>query len=61
RLFTGSMISKLKKKASEVMNIPQTKPNETQEQKAKRILSSGREKAAAALERLNAALDKVNQ
>lgn len=59
RLFTGGMLSKLKKKATEVIHVPEQEVSESQEEKAERILSSGREKAKAALEKLNAAFDKI--
>lgn len=59
RLYSGGMISKLKKKASQVIKVPETK-DESQEDKAQRILSSGRDKAKAALDRLNAALEQMD-
>lgn len=59
RLYSGGMVAKLKKKASQVIHVPEIK-EESQDDKAQRILSSGREKAKAALDRLNAALDQMD-
>lgn len=59
RLYSGSLIAKLKKKAAQVVQIPEDTGEETKEEKAERIISGPREKAKSALERLNAALDKM--
>lgn len=60
RIYIGGLQAKLKKKAAELIQLPAAKGgDENKEEKAERILSSGREKAKAALERLNAALDKL--
>ena len=55
RLYTGGMLAKIKRKASQTIKIPA----ESQEDKAQKILSTGRESAKAALEKLNAALDQL--
>ncbi len=56
RLYTGGMIAKLKKKASQIIELPAEKD----ETGAQQILATGREKAKAALDKLNAALDKLD-
>jgi hypothetical protein len=57
RLYTGGMVAKLKKKASQIIPLPK---NGTQENKGQSLLASGREKAKAALDKMNAALDKLD-
>ncbi len=60
RIYLGGLQAKLKKKAAEVIKLPKAAEDTgDQEAKAQKILSSGREKAKAALEKLNAALDKL--
>ena len=56
RLYTGGMLAKIKRKASQTIKVPEAS---SQEDKAQKILSSGRESAKAALEKLNAALDQL--
>jgi hypothetical protein len=56
RLYTGGMVAKLKKKAAQVIPLPAQQNENT----AQQILSSGREKAKAALDKLNTALDKLD-
>ncbi len=60
RLYTGGMIAKLKKKAAEVIKVPEPTEDLSHDEKVESILSTGREKAKAALEKLNAALDKLD-
>ncbi len=62
RIYLGGLQAKLKKKASEIIKLPAAQDKDEEiEEKAERILSGGREKAKAALEKLNAALDKMGQ
>ncbi|KAB2878946.1 hypothetical protein F9K33_11310 [bacterium] len=57
RLYTGGMLAKIKRKASQTIKVPEAT---SQEDNAQKILSSGRESAKAALEKLNAALDQLD-
>lgn len=57
RLYTGGMLAKIKRKASQAIKVPEAASSN--EDKAQKILSSGRESAKAALDKLNAALDQL--
>lgn len=62
RIYMGGLQAKLKKKASQLIKLPEAKSDDEEIQdKAEKILSGGREKAKAALERLNAAFDKLGE